>query len=148
MDAAARACADAALVAGREIRDLVHTMNPRERAEPRRPLLKPDGGYGARHVDAAAEEAGLAHLERLAQDLGCGLELVVDPVAGVTHRLGRGTRTVWTSMDAIDGTVKVAGLGASHPERVRLGNDGGWACGFAFTLPTERDLADLTFGDF
>jgi hypothetical protein len=51
-------------------------------------------------------------------------------------------------MDAIDGTVKVAGLGAPHPERVRLGNDGGWAAGFAFTLPTERRLGDLTFGDF
>jgi hypothetical protein len=148
MDAAPRACADAALAAGREIRALVHAMDPRERAEPRRPLLKPHGGYGARHVDAAAEEVGLAHLDRLARDLGCALELLVDPATGVTHRLGRGARTIWASMDAIDGTVKVAGLGARHPERIRLGNDGGWAAGFAFTLPTERGLLDLTFGDF
>lgn len=147
-DAAARACADAALETGREIRALVHAMDPRARAEPRTPLLKPHGGYGARHVDAAAEELGLARLERLAQALDCAVALLVDPVAGATHRIGSGARTIWASMDAIDGTVKVAGLGAPHPERVRLGNDGGWAAGFAFTLPTERGLAELTFGDF
>jgi len=148
MDQIPRACATAGLAAGREIRALVHGMDARERAEPRQPLLKPHGGYGARHVDCAAEELGLAHLERLAQSLDCALELLVDPVAGVTHRVGRGTRTIWASLDAIDGTVKVAGLGARDPDRVRLANDGGWAAGFACTLPTERGLVDLTFGDF
>lgn len=147
-DAAARACAEAALAAGREIRALVHAMDPRERARPRTPLLKPHGGYGARHADAAAEELGLAHLERLATQLACGIELLVEPADGITHRVGRGTQTVWASMDAIDGTVKVAGLGAPHADRLRLGNDGGWAAGFAFTLPTDKRLADLTFGDF
>src|SRR5262245_13836690 len=148
MDDVAQVCAEAGLAAGREIRELVHAMEPRVRAEWRTPLLKPHGGYGARHVDATAEAAGLARLEWVAHELGCAIELLVDPVAGVTHRLGGGARTIWASMDAIDGTVKVAGLGAPHPERVRLGNDGGWACGFAFTLPTERGLAELTFGDF
>ncbi len=148
MDAVARACADAALVAGREIRELVHAMDPRERAEPRTPVLKPHGGYGARHVDAAAEAVGLARLEQLSRAVDCAIELLVDPAAGVTHRIGRAPRTIWASMDAIDGTVKVAGLGARHPERIRLANDGGWAAGFAFTLPTERGLLDLTFGDF
>ena len=66
----------------------------------------------------------------------------------MTHRLGRGARTVWASLDAVDGTVKVAGLGPRHPDRVRLGNDGGWAAGFAFTAPTERRLDELVFGDF
>ena len=147
-DAVPRACADAALVAGREMRALVHAMDPRERAEPCRSLLKPRGGYGARHVDAAAESVGLAHLEALAGTLGCAVELLVDPAGGITHRVGRGSRTIWASMDAIDGTVKVAGLGPRHAEHVRLANDGAWAAGFAFTLPAERALADLTFGDF
>src|SRR5262249_61324231 len=84
-------------------------MDPRERARERMPLLKPRGGYGARHVDAEAERVGLVHLERLAGDVGCAIELIVDPVAGVTHRLGSGPRTIWASMDAIDGTVKGAG---------------------------------------
>jgi hypothetical protein len=147
-DAVPRACAEAALAAGRDIRTLAHAMEPRERAEPRASLLKPHGGYGARHVDAAAEEVGLARLASLADTLDCAVELLVDPAQGVTHRLGRGSLTIWASMDPIDGTVKMAGLGARHREGVRLANDGGWAAGFAFTLPTERGLADLTFGDF
>lgn len=146
--ATAATCAETAVAAGREIRALVHGMDPRERARHRTPLLKPRGGYGARHVDAVAEEVGLAHLERLAGDLGCAIELLVDPAAGATHRVGRGSLTIWASMDAIDGTVKVAGLGERHADRVRLANDGGWAAGFAFTAPTERGLSDLTFGDF
>lgn len=147
-DPLARRCADVALAAGRDIRALVHGMDPRRRADERIPLLKPGGGYGARHVDAAAEEVGLAHLEALARETGCAVELVVDPAARLTHRLGRGSRVIWSSMDAIDGTVKVAGLGPRHPDRLGLGNDGGWATGFAFTLPTERRLDDLAFGDF
>jgi hypothetical protein len=148
VDSIALTCAEASLAAGREIRALVHGMDPRERARERMPLLKPHGGYGARQVDAEAERVGLAHLERLAGDVGCAIELIVDPVAGVTHRLGRGPRTIWASMDAIDGTVKVAGLGERLADRVRLANDGGWAAGFAFSEPTERGLGDLTFGDF
>src|SRR5215470_4384399 len=98
--ATATACAEAALTAGREIRALVHGMDPRERAEPRTPLLKPHGGYGARHVDAVAEEVGLAHLGRLAAALGCAIELLIDPASGATHRVGHGSRTIWASMDA------------------------------------------------
>ncbi len=147
-DAVPRACAAAALAAGRELRALVHAMDPRERAEPCRPLLKPHGGYGARRVDAAAEAVALGQLERLSRGLDCAVELLVDPVEGTTHRVGHGTRRIWATLDAIDGTVKVAGLGARHAERVCLANDGGWAAGFACTLPTERTLADLTFGDF
>ncbi len=123
-------------------------MDPRERARERLPLLKPHGGYGARHVDAEAEGVGLGHLEQLSADVECAIELIVDPVTGLTHRLGRGSRTIWASMDAIDGTVKVAGLGERLDDRVRLACDGGWAAGFAFTEPTERELGDLSFGDF
>ena len=146
--AVATTCAEAALDTGREIRALVHAMDPRERTQHRIPLLKPHGGYGARLVDALAEDVGLARLERLARDVGCAVELLVDPATGATHRVGHGSRTIWTAMDAIDGTVKVAGLGERLEDRVRLANDGGWATGFAFTLPTERSLADLVFGDF
>ena len=147
VDSIALRCAEAALAAGRAIRTLVHAMDPSERAQERLPLLKPHGGYGARLVDAEAERVGLAALERLAGDIGCAVEVIVDP-AGVTYRVGRGTRTIWASMDAIDGTVKVAGLGERLADRARIANDGGWAAGFAFTEPTERGLDELTFGDF
>ena len=144
----ATTCAETAVAAGREIRALVYDMDPQERGRHRTPLLKPRGGYGARLVDAVAEEVGLAHLERLGRELGCAIELLVDPTAGATHRVGRGSHTIWASMDAIDGTVKVAGLGERLADRVRIANDGGWAAGFAFTEPTERGLGELTFGDF
>ena len=62
-DSIALTCAEVALAAGREIRSLVHGMDPRERAQLRVPLLKPHGGYGARHVDAEAERVGLAALD-------------------------------------------------------------------------------------
>jgi hypothetical protein len=145
----ARACADAALGAGREIRELVHAMPPAERGRPTRSLLKPAGGYGARHVDARAEALGLAHLERLADELGIAIELLVDPTVPHTHRVGPpGARRIWASMDAIDGAVKVAGLGTAPGDRVRLANDGGWAAGFAFTAPTDTPADRLALGDF
>src|SRR5262245_47114165 len=132
-DSVPRACAEAALAAGREIRALVHAMDPLRRGEACTPRLKPGGGYGARRVDAEAEELGLRHLEALSRTIGCAVEVLVDPATGATHRIGHGSRTVWTSLDAVDGTVKVAGLGPRHADRVRLANDGGWAAGLAFT---------------
>src|SRR5262245_32769059 len=124
-------------------------MPPAERGQPTRSLLKPSGGYGARRVDAEAEAVGLAHLERLAADVAVGIELLVDPATPAIHRLGRpdGSRIV-ASMDVIDGTVKVAGLGSSLPDRVRLANDGGWAAAFAFTPPTSKTFDQLVLGDF
>ena len=146
----ARACADAGLRAGRLIRELVHAMPPAERARPRLSILKPVAGYGARAVDAAAEAVGVEELGRLGHALGCAIELVVDPTTGATHRLGPAGNgmVVWACMDAIDGTVKVAGLGEPLADRVRLANDGGWAATFAFTAPTRTPLDALTIGDF
>ena len=148
-DDVSRACADAALRAGRAIRALVHAMPPTERGRPTRSLLKPAGGYGARHVDAEAEAVGLAHLERLASEVGVGIDILVDAATRTVHRIGRrdGARIVAT-MDVIDGTVKVAGLGPAFPDRVRLANDGGWAAAFAFTGPTDAPFEELVLGDF
>src|SRR5262249_54260251 len=129
---------------------LVHAMPPEERARVATPLLKPGGGYGARRVDAEAEKVGLARLERLAHEVGHPIAVLVEPATGVSHRLGPegDGRTIWASMAAIDGTVKVAGLGAPQPDRVRLANDGGWAAAFAFTAPTATPAPELTLGDF
>lgn len=148
-DDIAAACVSAGLEAGRRIRELVHAMPPLERARPCTSILKPHGGYGAKQVDAAAEAVGLEHLERLSHAIGHPIALLVESEPLGTHRIGSaGGAVVWACMDAIDGTVKVAGLGASSPRRVAVGNDGGWAAGFAFTAPTERDAAELTIGDF
>jgi hypothetical protein len=148
--AIARLCADTAVRAGRAIRELVHAMPAAERAQPTTSILKPHGGYGARHVDARAEALGAEYLGRLADDAGVPIEILVDATGSVTHRVGRGDSDVriWASMDVIDGTVKVAGLGPRLPDRVRIGNDGGWAVAFAFTLPTTKRADELVLGDF
>ncbi len=146
--AVARACTIAGLEAGRAIRALVHGMDPVARERVETSVLKPTGGYGARHVDAAAEALGLEHLERLSRTIDCAIDVLVDPATPTVHRVGAGSRRLWASMDAIDGTVKVAGLGTPRSGRVRLGNDGGWAAAFAFTAPTDAPLDALTFGDF
>jgi hypothetical protein len=148
-DDIAAACARTGLEAGRRIRELVHAMPPLERIRPCASILKPHGGYGARHVDAAAEALALEHLERLSREVGHPIALLVESDPPAVHRVGpTGGPVIWTCLDAIDGTVKVAGLGASGARRVALGNDGGWAAAFAFTAPTARDLATLTLGDF
>jgi hypothetical protein len=142
----AERCAEAALVAGRAIRELVHAMPPYERGERTTSVLKENQCV----VDAAAEALGIEHLARLAADVRHDLLLLVDAATGRTHRIGAngGARCIWVSMDAVDGTVKVAGLGERRPDRVALGNDGGWAAAFAFTEPTERPFASLTVADF
>lgn len=139
-------CVDAALAAGRAIRELVHAMPPFERGERTTSVLKENQCV----VDAAAEALGIAHLERLAADVGHDLLLLVDATRGRTHRIGTtgGDACIWVSMDAVDGTVKVAGLGERRPDRVALGNDGGWAAAFAFTAPTAAPFEALTLGDF
>jgi len=143
------ACTAAALEAGRRIRETVHGMHPLERGRASTSILKPTAGYGARRVDAAAEDVGIVHLERLSRDIGLPIDLLVDPRNGTAHRIGRGgPPVVWACMDAIDGTVKVAGLGEPSSSRVRVANDGGWAAAFAFTAPTDKRLEDLVIADF
>ena len=120
-----------------------------ERVRASTSILKPHGGYGAKRVDAAAEAVALEHLERLSHEIGHPIGLLVESGTTGTHRIGVAHGpVVWTCMDAIDGTVKVAGLGAPGPRRVAVCNDGGWAAACAFTAPTERDVAALTLGDF
>ncbi len=149
VDAIAAACARAGLATGRHIRELVHAMPARERMRPCTSILKPHGGYGARWVDAAAETLALERLERLARDIGHPIALLVETDPPGAHRVGDGAGpVVWACMDAIDGTVKVAGLGPSTERRIAVGNDGGWAAAFAFTAPTERDVGELRLGDF
>ncbi|MDX2166928.1 MAG: hypothetical protein SF182_07695 [Deltaproteobacteria bacterium] len=143
-------CALAALDAGRAIRDAVHAMPVAARGVRTTTALKP-GGQLVMAVDAAAETVGVAHLERLSAALGQPIELVADgasePVLSVGTRHGA-TRVV-AMLDAVDGTIKVGGLGnAGDGSAVRLANDGGWGVAFACTAPTAVPLQSLTIGDF
>jgi hypothetical protein len=118
-----------------------------DRGKPCPSLLKPAKNVQA---DAQAEAIGLRALAQLSRRVGCPIRLIVDVAAGTALTIGHEKTgpVIWASFDAIDGTIKVAGLGNALPGRVRAANDGAWAASFAFTAPTMKPLQVLTLGDF
>jgi hypothetical protein len=147
----ASACAVAAIRAGREIREAIQAMPPVQRATRAASPLKPQVGELARFVDHVGDSVGIEHLERLSRDIGHRIELIVDARSGDVRSLGRATQreVVFAYMDAVDGTIKVGGLGNDmENNRFRAANDGGWAMAIAFTAPTTATLEDLFVGDF
>jgi hypothetical protein len=143
-------CAIRALEAGRRIRAVVQAMPLDERGRRVDAVLKP-GAALTLQVDRAAEEVGVACFEQLAAELGHRVHLIVDPVAGQVIELGRAPhrRVVFAHLDAVDGTIKVGGLGNDLAAgKVRVASDGNWGVAAAFTAPTEHPLDALCFGDF
>jgi len=149
MNAAALAyrCALAGIAAGREIRDTVQRMALHERAKPCTSVLKPRGN---KQVDAAAEAVGIRHLERLSAAVRYPIKLLPESNQP-PHVIETSTSAaaIWVSFDAVDGTIKVAGLGNDlRHHRMRAANDGAWAPAMAFTAPTKKQPQDLRIGDF
>ena len=143
-------CAVRALDAGRRIRTVVQDMPLAERGQRVDAVLKP-GAALTLQVDRAAEEVGLACFEQLADELGHRLHLITDAMRGQVVALGKSAhrQVVFAHLDAVDGTIKVGGLGNDLAAgRVRLANDGNWGVAAAFTAPTDRTLDSLRFGDF
>jgi hypothetical protein len=143
-------CALRALEAGRRIRTLVQGMPLAERAGRVDAVLKP-GAALTLQVDRAAEDVGLACFEQLAAEIGYRVHLIADAVKGEVIELGTASRrqVVFAHLDAVDGTIKVGGLGNDLPAgKVRVAGDGNWGVAAAFTEPTERPLDALRFGDF
>src|SRR5574337_710449 len=139
-------CARAGIALGRAIRRAVHELPLRTRGAADTSLLK------SRNVraDAVGERIGLRYLEQLSRRLGHRIELLLDPHTGRAHSMGnsRSAEVIWAALDAVDGTVKVAGLGNALPRVLRAANDGMWATGAAFTRPTRKSFAELRVGDF
>jgi hypothetical protein len=143
-------CALAALDTGRAVRDAVHAMPAAARGVRTTTALKP-GGQLVMAVDAAAEAVGLAHLERLSNSIGEPIELLADGAHGPALTVGtrRGATRIVAMFDAVDGTIKVGGVGnPADGSAVRVANDGGWGVAFACTAPTAAPLESLTIGDF
>jgi len=146
----AHLCAIRALAAARKIRAVVQRMPLAERGVRVDAVLKP-GAALVMQVDRAAEEVGLADLDRLADELGLRVHVIADPLRGQVVELGRSARreVVFAHLDAVDGTIKVGGLGNDLAAgRVRVANDGNWGIAAAFTAPTDLPFDALRFGDF
>ncbi|KAF5830220.1 hypothetical protein DUNSADRAFT_14882 [Dunaliella salina] len=123
-------------------------------------------------VDAVGEEAAFQKLEILAQQWGIQLRVLVDVSKGSYVSLGPSSdgnpsrqfvaspppqsqphtqpyvqQHIWVALDAVDGTLKLCGLG-NEPGRARMVNDGTWAIGLAMTEPTHKAMPEVCFGDF
>jgi len=146
----AHVCAMRAIEAGRRIRAVVQGMPLGERGRRVDAALKP-GAALTLQVDRTAEEVGLVCLEQLADELGLRIHLIADAPRGQVIELGRSPRreVVFAHLDAVDGTIKVGGLGNDLAGgAVRIANDGNWGVAAAFTAPTDRRLEALCLGDF
>ncbi len=151
-----RLLADAALKVTSACRLAVSSLTLEQRAFGRAPsVLKPGGGDAAM-PDVSGEIAAFAILENLSRQLrGCEIRVIVDDASFHSLRSDGDELSaswprnlhVWCYLDPVDGTVKVAGLN-NEGGRMRLGNDGGWGSGVAFTLPTEMEQKQLRLGDF
>lgn len=140
-----------ALSACRAARDAVYATPIGERAAVAASTLKPEIRELARRIDQFAEAAAIAELDRLSAALRCRIELIVDAASGRTHALGPavGSEVVFAALDAVDGTIKIGGLGNDLERgRIRAAGDGAWAAALAFTLPTTASLNQLTLADF
>lgn len=143
----AHKCAMAGIEAGRTIRTAIHAMPLSERARPCTSRLKPEGNVTA---DQVGEDLGISALEQLSRTVGYRIQLIVDGArAPMIIGDATGEEVVWAHLDAIDGTIKVAGVrGAATSQRLPAANDGGWATAVAFTAPTTKPLDALVVGDF
>lgn len=136
-------CAIRGLAIGRAIRDTVHAMPIGERGRADTAALKP-GGVRTQHVDRVAEEVGIAALEQLAGELGHRVVLIADVAAAALLPLGSAAaaEVIFAHLDAVDGTIKVGGLGSDLAAgRARVANDGSWGVAMAFSAPTRKSLA-------
>lgn len=126
-------------------------------------------GEGAKNADIIGEEATITLLESFlhfmpkikydSKNYSYKIGLILNPGAGDILFIGdkESAITIWAYSDAVDGTIKVAGLGnekladdkqGNQGMIYRLGNDGVWGAGMALSKPTEKSFQDLTIGDF
>ncbi|MGH7785505.1 MAG: hypothetical protein ACRERC_01490, partial [Candidatus Binatia bacterium] len=83
--------------------------------------------------------------------VGIRIMLLVDAARGLLLPLGTasGPEVIFAQLDAVDGTIKVGGLGNDPGgAAVRVANDGNWGVTFAFTAPTRLAVEALAYRDF
>lgn len=138
-------CAQTALSMGQEIRRVLYTLTPEQRGQVCTSILKPEAKDRAKFADAKSEEIGVRYLTGLSAQTGFEIQLIVDPATNRTFSIGtKSAKRIFAYLDAVDGTIKVAGLGGSQYQA----NAGNWGIGVAFTEPTDKPLDELVIYDF
>ncbi len=140
------------------VRSAVERMPVQQRVQKAPSPLKPPPATSAL-PDLVGEQVAFTHLQALATHLASEVRVVVDPASGRYHALTPASsapppeatstsgRHIWAYLDAVDGTLKLSGLG-NAPGVARVVNDGSWAVGLALTEPTRLPLEQLRIGDF
>ena len=138
---------------GKAVRERIHSIPKHRRGEARTSsvALKAHQGGKSTAVDAEGEKICLGFLKNLSVKLSRRIRIILDPAADRVFEIGqyRGSEVIYAYLDPVDGSIKVEGLG-NEPEKgiYRIGNNGCWGVGIAFTPPTSKQLSDLEIGDF
>jgi hypothetical protein len=145
-----KALEQAAKQIGHEIVKTLSALPLSQRSARALSILKPPPGNAAL-PDVLGEEVAWGLLAEVSARLHAEIRVTIDHAAyhpikdpGLTSESGL---HIWCYLDAVDGTVKLAGLGNENG-RLRSANDGAWAVGIAFTEPTTKPLGELLVSDF
>ncbi len=129
---------------GLKIRKEINRMSFEERVGYSSSILK---GPKTPYVDVIAEKIALKELHKFGSSRGIKFGVIIDPLKMDVEYIGAGKSLVYSCIDPVDGTIKVAGLGNEH-SKMRLSNDGVWGCAASFTEVTDKPIADLKIKDF
>ena len=136
---------------GKAVRRRIYSIPKYRRGDVRASSMAMKAQDTSRAVDAEAEEICLSSLKKLSAKLSRRFRIILDPAADKVFEIGhhKDSEVIYAYLDPVDGSMKVAGLG-NEPEKgiYRIGNNGCWGIGIAFTLPTSKQLSDLKIGDF
>lgn len=133
------------------IRKEINKIPREQRGNLTNSILKPEEGEKSKLVDAKGEEIGFRYLKFLNKILNIPIGIIIDPKEEKVYEIGRfgSQEVVWCYFDPVDGTLKLSGLGNDPKNNIyRVGNNGCWASGIAFTLPTNKDIRELKIEDF
>ena len=144
------------LEVGLAVRKAVNDLPRSRRGNLGTSLLKPSAGQKCAMADIVGEQAGFEVLERLSSEVRYPIHVFPNEpfssppvIIGGNGEVPGRDYVIWCSFDAVDGTVKVAGLGNDPTNNIyRVGGNGFWGAGIALTVPTKKCLEDLTIGDF
>lgn len=142
---------DCLLNIGFGVRKAVNSLPRNKRSDRISSILKPHLGGKAYLADVVGEQTGFDNLSMLSNALSIPIVVIVDPKTEQVHEIGKfsGSEIMYAYFDAVDGTIKLTGLG-NDPEKgiYRVGNNGCWGAGIALTYPTRKTIRDLVMGDF
>jgi hypothetical protein len=142
---------EASVRMGLDVRRRINSISRYDRGSLTTSVLKNYEGSNSKKADTEGETVFFEHMKKLSNKIGRNIRVVVDPFNEKLYEIGSKnySEQVYAYADPVDGTIKLSGLGSdSENHKYRVGNNGAWASGVAFTMPVKKDLSELTIEDF